>query len=59
MFTAWPVTEGAPLITRYYVERAGILPAGEVVERDVAPLEGYLGRDRQGELHIDHTAEAA
>ena len=37
-----------PFLTRYYVERAGILPAGEVVERGVRPLEGWRGEDREG-----------
>ncbi len=34
-----------PFMTRYYLERSGILPSGKVVERDVRPLEGFLGSD--------------
>jgi len=37
-----------PVMTRYYIERSGILPAGEVIERDVAALDGYKGKDREG-----------
>ncbi len=37
-----------PLISRYYMERCGILPKGEVIEEGVRPLEGYYGRDRDG-----------
>jgi hypothetical protein len=41
-----------PLLTRYYVERSAILAEGEVIERDVRPLDGYLGTDREeGVLH--------
>jgi len=39
-----------PFLTRYYVERSGILPSGKVVERDVRPLEGFYG----GEGDRDH-----
>lgn len=42
-----------PFQSRYYIERSGILPAGEVIEENVKPLEGYLGSDREGE----HTTE--
>jgi hypothetical protein len=45
-----------PLLKRYYVERASILPAGEVVERGVKPLDGYRGRDGDGRLVIGHGA---
>jgi hypothetical protein len=44
-----------PLMTRYYVERGAILPEGEVVERGVRSLEGYYGRDREGELTVAYT----
>jgi hypothetical protein len=43
-----------PFLTRYYVERAGILPAGEVVEQGVRPLEGWPGDDREGELTVSY-----
>lgn len=38
-----------PLLSRYFPERAAILPAGEVVEECVSPLSGHLGCNRQGE----------
>jgi hypothetical protein len=44
-----------PLMTRYYVERSGILPAGEVVEEGVRPLEGFMGVDRTGDHRILYT----
>jgi len=44
-----------PLMTRYYVERSAILPAGEVVEEGVRPLDGFIGGDRQGEHRIRYT----
>ena len=44
-----------PIITRYYVERSGILPAGQVIEKDVAPLDGYFGKDREGKHETFYT----
>jgi hypothetical protein len=38
-----------PIQARYYVERSGILPAGDVIERGVKPLDGYRGKDREGQ----------
>jgi hypothetical protein len=46
-----------PLLTRYYVERGAILPAGEVVEEGVRPLEGYYGTDREGEHTVDYVGQ--
>jgi hypothetical protein len=46
-----------PLMTRYYVERGAILPAGEVVEESVRPLEGHYGTDREGELKVRYTEQ--
>jgi hypothetical protein len=37
-----------PILTRAYLYRSAILPAGEVVEEGVNPLEGYKGTDRKG-----------
>lgn len=37
-----------PLMTRYYMERSAILPLGKVVEKNVRPLDGYFGCDRDG-----------
>jgi hypothetical protein len=38
-----------PVLSRYYLERSGILPEGEVIEQGVRPLEGYYGLEREGE----------
>ena len=43
-----------PMISKYYVERSGILPAGEVIETDVQPLEGYYGEDLEGEHTVSY-----
>ena len=44
-----------PVLTRYFLERTAVLPEGEIIERDVRPLDGYLGSDREeGELHTIH-----
>lgn len=48
-----------PLQSRYYVERSGILPAGEVVEEGVRPLEGYYGKDRQGQHTVTYLDEGS
>ena len=42
----------SPLQSRYYVERSGILPAGEIVEHGVRPLDGYQGHDREGAHNV-------
>ena len=39
----------SPMQSRYYMERSGILPAGEVIETNVNPLEGYYGKDRSAQ----------
>jgi hypothetical protein len=44
-----------PLMTRYFAERSAILPAGEVVEEGVRPLDGFRGSDREGTLEISYT----
>ncbi len=41
-----------PLLSRYYVERAAILPEGEVIEEGVHPLEGHRGRDGDGRHEV-------
>lgn len=46
-----------PFVSRYYMERCGILPKGEVIEEGVRPLEGYYGRDREGSLATRYTLE--
>lgn len=45
-----------PLMSRVYLFRPAILPAGEVVEEGVRPLDGYLGRDRTG-IHEVHMSD--
>jgi len=42
----------SPLLSRCYLERSAILPAGEVIEKGVRPLDGYLGTDREGKHEI-------
>ena len=46
-----------PLFTRYFLERSAILPDGEIVERGVRPLDGFLGTRREhGELVLEQPA---
>ncbi len=41
-----------PFQTRHYLDRSAILPPGQLVERNVRPLDGFFGQDRdQGILH--------
>jgi hypothetical protein len=48
-----------PLMTRYHLDRSTILPEGEVLERGVRPLDGYIGSEREeGELRIGHVPAA-
>ena len=42
----------SPLQSRYYVERSAILPAGEIIEKGVRPLDGIRGTDRKGKLVV-------
>lgn len=44
------------LVSRVYLYRPAILPAGEVVEEGVGPLDGYRGRDRAGVHEVHMTA---
>lgn len=39
-----------PFMSMYYTERSGVLPSGEVVEKDVGSFEGYIGETREA-LH--------
>ena len=43
-----------PIMQRYYVERSAILPVGEVVESGVEALDGYFGREREGQHRISY-----
>ena len=47
-----------PLLKRYYVERAAILPAGVVVERGVRPLDGYQGTQDEAEHTVTYAGGA-
>lgn len=38
-----------PFMSRYYLERSGILPEGKVIEDNVRNMDGYRGVDRNGE----------
>jgi hypothetical protein len=40
------------MMSRYYVERSGILPAGVVVEEGVRPMDGYAGKEREGDHEV-------
>ncbi len=46
-----------PILTRAYLYRSAILPAGEVVEEGVNPLEGHKGTDREGRHTIRYLEE--
>lgn len=37
-----------PIQSRYYLDRWGVLPSGEVVEEDVDEMDFYRGEDREG-----------
>jgi hypothetical protein len=44
-----------PLMTRYYLDRHAILPEGEIIERGVRALDGYIGADiARGELRTTY-----
>jgi hypothetical protein len=48
-----------PFMSRYYMERSGVLPSGEIVERGVGKLDGYFGQDREGTHTVKYRAEDA
>jgi hypothetical protein len=45
-----------PFMSRYYLERSGILPEGKVIEENVREMEGYYGKERQGEHSVSYLA---
>ncbi len=45
----------SPLMSRCYLERSAILPAGEIIETDVRPLDGYFGEEGEGTNEIRYT----
>jgi hypothetical protein len=46
-----------PFMSRYYLERSGILPSGQIMEQDVKPLDGYPGKGRPGKHSVIYTSE--
>jgi hypothetical protein len=50
---------GRPWMSRYYLERAAILPEGEPVEERVRALDGYLGTDGPGKLEVRYLGDGA
>jgi hypothetical protein len=46
-----------PFAQSFYTERAAILPSGEIVERNVKPLEGYMGQTRDARHSWKYTAD--
>lgn len=36
-----------PFMSFYYTERSGVLPSGDIVEKDVRPFEGHIGEARE------------
>ena len=46
-----------PFAQSFYTERAAILPSGEIVERNVKPLEGYMGQTREARHTWKYTAD--
>lgn len=41
-----------PLISRCFLERSAILPAGEIIEKGVRPIDDYRGSDFEGKHEI-------
>ncbi|NIO11626.1 MAG: hypothetical protein GTO40_27855 [Deltaproteobacteria bacterium] len=48
-----------PFMSRYYLERSGLLPAGRVIERGVKPFDGYTNKKRKGKHTVMYTPEEA
>ncbi len=46
-----------PFMSRYYLERSGILPSGRIIQRGVKPLEGYTNKRRKGNHSVVYTTE--
>ncbi len=42
-----------PAFSQYYLDRQMVLPAGEIVERGVRPLDGYQGGEQPGVHSLD------
>jgi hypothetical protein len=46
-----------PFMSRYFLERSLVLPAGRVIERGVRSFEGYTNKKRKGQHTVVYTAE--
>ena len=47
-----------PFMQSYYVERAGILPSGTVVEENVKSFDGYKGSTRKAKHTVVYKRDA-
>jgi hypothetical protein len=43
-----------PFMSIYYPERSAILPSGTVIEKEVSPLDGYFGEDREAFHRVEY-----
>jgi len=46
-----------PFMSRYFLERSAVLPAGRVIERGVRSMEGYTNKKRKGKHTVVYTTE--
>ncbi len=44
-----------PFMSFYYTDRSGVLPSGEVVEKDVRPFDPFPGKDREAVFETLYT----
>ena len=44
-----------PFMSVYYPERAGILPSGEVIEKNVRPFKGHGGKSGKADHVVEYT----
>ncbi|MDJ0720600.1 MAG: acetoacetate decarboxylase family protein [Desulfobacterales bacterium] len=44
-----------PFMTAYYPERSVILPLGNIIETDVSPFDGYIGKNREAKHTIEYS----
>lgn len=43
-----------PFMSVYFPERSAILPLGNIIETDVAPFDGYIGKTREAKHSIEY-----
>jgi hypothetical protein len=43
-----------PFMAAYYPEHVGILPQGVVIEDNVKPFDGYLGKNRDANHAVEY-----